>query len=251
VRKKIIIGNWKMHKTQAAAKVFAKETVDLVARAKQDGIILGVAPSYLSLEVVKKHNKRLIVAAQNVHQEEAGAFTGEISLPMLQEIKIGHVILGHSERRQYFNETDAALNLKVNRVLNAGLVPIFCVGETLSEFEAKLTKTVIARQITIGLAGINPALVKKLIVAYEPVWSIGTGKNASPEIAQDICAFIRHELMKMYGKSKANQIHLLYGGSVKPENIKAYLSLQDVDGALVGGASLEVASFTKLVMNLK
>ena len=191
----------------------------------------------------------MIVAAQNCHFKENGAFTGEISIPMLEEIGIDWVIIGHSERRTYDNETNEKCNLKIKALLAKDMVPVYCVGETLAQFEAGQTKEVVGTQVRDGLKDLTKEQVKKLVVAYEPVWSIGTGKNASTEIAQDICKFIRDELRELFAEV-ADEIRILYGGSVKPENIKAYLSCPDVDGALVGGASLKIDSYEALLNNI-
>ena len=249
-RRKLLMGNWKMNKTSAEAKEFAIAAKPLAQLAKANKIDLGVAPTYLSLQVTRaKAAKSMIVAAQNCHFKESGAYTGEVSIPMLKEMKINWVILGHSERRAYDNETSEKCNLKIKALLANDMTPLYCVGETLEEFEAGKTKEVVGEQIRKGLEGLSEEDGKKLVIAYEPVWSIGTGKNASTEIAQDVCHFIRKILKECVGKS-ASKIRILYGGSVKPENIKAYLSCPDVDGALVGGASLKIDSYTKLLVEI-
>lgn len=249
-RRKLLMGNWKMNKLASEAKEFAVAAKPLAQLAKANKIDLGVAPTYLSLQVTRKAAaKSMIVAAQNVHYKESGAFTGEVSIPMLKEMKINWVILGHSERRAYDNETSEKCNLKIKALLANDMTPLYCVGETLEEFEAGRTKEVVGEQIRKGLEGLSEEDGKKLVIAYEPVWSIGTGKNASTEIAQDVCNFIRKVLKECVGKS-ASKIRILYGGSVKPENIKAYLSCPDVDGALVGGASLKIDSYTNLLKEI-
>lgn len=240
-----------MNKTIAEAKEFALASNELALLAKEHGIDLGVAPVYLGLETVKKHaNPYMIVASQNVHAKESGAFTGEISIPMLQEIGIDWCLIGHSERRTYDNETNAKCNAKIVALIKANMVPVYCVGETLDEFEAGLTKKVVESQVREGLANLTSEEVKDIVVAYEPVWSIGTGKNASSAIAEDICGFIRSILKDMFNEEVAEGIRILYGGSVKPENVKEYLSLPNVDGALVGGASLKIDSYEKLLTNI-
>ena len=191
----------------------------------------------------------MIGAAQNCHYKESGAYTGEVSIPMLKEMKINWVILGHSERRAYDNETSEKCNLKIKALLANGMTPLYCVGETLDEFEAGRTKEVVGEQVRKGLEGLSEEDGKKLVIAYEPVWSIGTGKNASTEIAQDVCGYIRELLRELFGKV-AEEIRVLYGGSVKPENIKAYLSCPDIDGGLVGGASLKKESYEGLLTNI-
>ena len=248
-RRKLLFGNWKMNKTIAESKAFAKESKKLLKLATAKGVDIGVAPVYLSLETVRKTNPKLTVAAENCHFEDHGAFTGEISIPMLKEIGIDWVIIGHSERRTYFAETSETCNKKLLALQANNMTPIYCVGETLKEFEAKKTKKVIEEQVKVGLKGLDAAYVAKSVIAYEPVWSIGTGKNASKEIAEDICSYIRKLVDKLYGNVSKN-VRILYGGSVKPENVHAYLLEKDVDGALVGGASLKVDSFKALIENI-
>lgn len=239
-----------MNKTSAEAKQFALDTKELVELASKNNIDIGVAPTYLSLAAVKENaDKRMIVAAQNCHFKESGAFTGEISIPMLLEFGIDWVLIGHSERRAYDNETNLKCHDKIQALLANNMVPVYCVGETLAEFDAGRTKEVVSRQIKEGLEGFSADQVKRLVVAYEPVWSIGTGKNASTEIAQDVCGFIRELLREQFG-AVADEIRILYGGSVKPENIKAYLSCPDIDGGLVGGASLKRESYEGLLTNI-
>ncbi len=249
MRKKLLLGNWKMNKTLREAKKFAKESIEISTLAEQKNVDIGVAPAFLCLDAVRRANPNLIVAAQNLHHEKNGAFTGEVSIPMLQDIDVNWAIIGHSERRQYNNETSIMCNRKVLEMLKNEMVPVYCVGETLEEFEDGITKAVVREQIRVGLAGIDKANADKVVVAYEPIWSIGTGKNASKEIAQEICAFIRETLFDMFG-AISNDMRILYGGSVKPDNIKAYLSMKDVDGALVGGASLAIESFKALLENI-
>ena len=248
-RRKLLFGNWKMNKTIAESREFAKESKKLLEFANAKGVDIGVAPVYLSLAAVKEENPELTVAAENCHFEDHGAFTGEIAIPMLKEIGVDWVIIGHSERRTYFAETDETCNKKLLALEKAGMTPIFCVGETLQEYEAGQTKAVVKRQTLKGLEGLSKAFVENMVIAYEPVWSIGTGKNASKEIAQDICAFIRELVKEQYGDA-AEKVRILYGGSVKPENVHDYLLQKDVDGALVGGASLKVDSFKALIENI-
>ena len=248
-RRKLLFGNWKMNKTIAESREFAKASKELLAFADAKGVDIGVAPVYLSLSAVKEENPKLNVAAENCHYEDHGAFTGEIAIPMLQEIGVDWVIIGHSERRTYFGETDATCNKKLLALEKAGMTPIFCVGETLEEYEAGRTKEVVKCQTLKGLEGLGKQFVNDMVIAYEPVWSIGTGKNASKEIAQDICSFIRDLVKEQYGDAAEN-VRILYGGSVKPENVHDYLLQPDVDGALVGGASLKVDSFKALIENI-
>ena len=239
-----------MNKLSSEAKEFALLSRPLVDKAKTNNIDIGVAPTYLSLDAVKENaHLEMIIAAQNVHFNASGAFTGEISIPMLKEHNINWVIIGHSERRAYDNETNEKCNLKIKALIENNMVPVYCVGETLDQFEKGETKQVVSEQIKVGLKELRSEQVKDLVVAYEPVWSIGTGKNASTEIAQDVCHFIREELRELFG-AVADEIRILYGGSVKPENIKAYLACEDIDGALVGGASLKIESYEGLLNNL-
>ena len=249
-RRKLLFGNWKMNKTIAESREFAKESVKLLEFANQKGVDIGVAPVYLSLAAVKEENPKLTVAAENCHFEDHGAFTGEISIPMLQEIGINWVIIGHSERRTYYAETNESCNKKLLALEKAGMTPIYCVGETLAEYEAGRTKDVVKAQTLEGLKGLSKEFVGKSVIAYEPVWSIGTGKNASKEIAEDICGFIRELVKKEFGAEVSEKVRILYGGSVKPENVHDYLLQPNVDGALVGGASLKVDSFKALIENI-
>ena len=239
-----------MNKLASEAKEFALASKPLVALAHKNNIDLGVAPTYLSLATVKEFaDKGMIVAAQNVHFADHGAYTGEVSIPMLQELGIDWVIIGHSERRGYDNETNEKCNAKITALVANGMVPVYCCGESLDTFEAGKTKEFVERQIRVGLSDLTANDMKKIVIAYEPIWSIGTGKNASAEIAQDICSFIREIVEDMFG-DVAEEVRILYGGSVKPENIKAYLSCRDVDGALVGGASLRIDSYEGLLTNI-
>lgn len=249
MRKKLLLGNWKMNKNCAEAREFAEATIGISKFAKENGILVGVAPTYLALKTVKDHNSELIVSAQNVHFAESGAYTGEISISMLQEIGIDTVIIGHSERRQYDNETNQKCNQKILRLVQNKMTAVYCVGETEKEFDQNLTKAVVEKQLKEGLKDLKPEDLQYLVVAYEPVWSIGTGKNASKEIAQDVCAFIRNVVRELF-EEKAEELLILYGGSVKPENVYQYLNQEDIDGALVGGASLKVESFTEMINNL-
>lgn len=249
MRTKLLVGNWKMNKTRAEALEFAHASVDLIKFAHSKHIQIGVTPTYLSLDIVKKTNPALIVGAQNVHAKESGAFTGEISIPMLKEIGIDWSLVGHSERRTYYAETSASCNEKVLALLAHKMTPLYCVGETLAEFEAGATKKIVEEQVRVGLQGVSQEDAAKLVIAYEPVWSIGTGKNASKEIAEDVCAFIRKILADLFGKT-SEKIQILYGGSVKPTNIKEYMAQPNIDGALVGGASLAVDSFKQLIENI-
>ncbi len=247
MRKKLLLGNWKMNKTISEAKEFACLSIEMAKYAHKKGIDIGVAPTYLCLDVVRKNNSFLIVAAQNVNDQDFGAYTGEISVPMLEELGIRWSIVGHSERRTYNGETNTTCNAKLIRLLKSEMIPVYCVGETLKQYEAGETKAIVKQQIVEGFANISKEDAASVVVAYEPIWSIGTGKNASKEIAEDVCGFIRQTLQELYDKETADTIRILYGGSVKPDNIHAYLTMPDIDGALVGGASLKLDSFNELI----
>lgn len=243
MRKPIIVGNWKMNKTIAETKEF----VEAVDGKLNDKATWGIAAPYLALQAAREAAKNLVISAENCHFKDSGAFTGEISADMLKEINIEWVILGHSERRQYFGETDETVNAKTLKSLEKGLAPIVCVGETLEEYEAGTTKDVCKTQVTAAFKDVAEEDMEKVVIAYEPVWAIGTGKTATNEIAQDVCAYIREVLAAMFTQEVADKVRIQYGGSVKPETLKELLEQPDIDGALVGGASLEVASFLAMV----
>ncbi len=247
MRKKVIAANWKMYKTPAQAREFLDAFLPLVEGHDRDEIV--VCPTYLALDaaIQATRGSNVAVGAQDLHWEKEGAFTGEISAHMLVDIGVTHVIIGHSERRQYFGETDDTVNVKFKSALEAGLTPIVCVGEVLEEREAGLTDDVLRRQCVRAFYKISAKKAAKLVVAYEPVWAIGTGKTATPEIASDAHIIIRGEAAKAFGQEFADQLRILYGGSVKPENAKALMSQEEIDGALVGGASLDPKSFAAIV----
>ena len=246
-RKKVIAANWKMYKTPEQASAFFQEFLPLVAGHDRDEIV--VCPPYIDLHtaVAAAKGSNVLVGAQNMHWEKEGAFTGEISAPMLNAIGVTHVILGHSERRQYFNETDDTVNRKLEYALESGLTPIVCVGEVLEEREAGLTEDVLRRQCMRAFNGISARKAAKMTIAYEPVWAIGTGKTATPAMAADAHAVIRHEAAKAFGDDFAAALRILYGGSVKTENCNLLMCEEEIDGALVGGASLDPNSFAKIV----
>ena len=246
MRKKIIIGNWKLNKTQKESLEFLKELKKLKVNSD---IEFGVAPTFTSLSTVDaKRVKGLKLAAQNVSDKDNGAFTGEVSIDMLKENNVEYVILGHSERREIFKEDDVLINSKTKHTLENGLKPILCVGESLKEREADKTAVVVTKQLKANLKDIDANNVKKIVIAYEPIWAIGTGKTATAEQAQSVCKLIRDLIEKMYDKDTAEAIRIQYGGSVKPENVKEILGQDDIDGALVGGASLDAKSFSKLLV---
>jgi len=250
MRQKILVGNWKMNKTTGETRSFGKASLTFLKKASQHNVVLGVAPSFISLSPLKKSNPELLVFSQNVYFEEKGAFTGEISIPMLQDVSADGALVGHSERRAYFKEDNILCNKKVKKLLSSGMMALYCVGETLGEYESGQTKAIVAEQIRVGLSGLASFDASKLIIAYEPVWSIGTGKNASKEIASDVIGYIRDLLSEMFTEATAASIHILYGGSVKPNNVRDYLLAPNIDGALVGGASLEIESFEALLDNI-
>jgi triosephosphate isomerase (TIM) len=247
VRKKVIAANWKMFKTPEQTRDFFHDFLPLVAAHDRDEIV--VCPPFLDIpvavEAVKDSN--VVIGAQDVHWEKEGAYTGEICSSMLLAAGVTHVIIGHSERRQYFGETDDIVNLKLKTALEVGLTPIVCAGEVLEEREAGLTEDVLRRQCLRAFHAISGKKAGKLIVAYEPVWAIGTGKTATPQMASDAHALIRTEASKAFGEAFAAQLRILYGGSVKPENAKALMTEAEIDGALVGGASLDPRSFAAIV----
>ena len=246
-RKKLIAANWKMYKTPDEAREYFSNFLPLVENHERDEIV--VCPTYLCIDAAVKatQNSSVAVGAQDVHWEKEGAFTGEINAAMLVAVGATHVIIGHSERRQHFGETDDTVNLKLKSSLEAGLTPIVCVGEVLEEREAGLTDDVLRRQCLRAFHAISAKKAAKLVVAYEPVWAIGTGKTATPQMAADAHAIIRGEAAKAFGQEFADGLRILYGGSVKPENATALMSEEEIDGALVGGASLDPKSFAAIV----
>lgn len=242
-----IAGNWKMNKT-------VNEAVDLVTNLKVllsnvRGVEVAVAPPYPALYAVGRalQGSFIHLAAQNLFWEERGAFTGEVSAPMLKDVGCEYVIVGHSERRQYFGETDETVNRRLKAALGHGLKPIFCVGETLKDREEGKTFSVIETQLEGGLKDLTEEVLFRCVIAYEPVWAIGTGKTATPEQAQEVHRFIREKLTKLYSKAVAEALRIQYGGSVTPENVKGLMEQEDIDGALVGGASLKAEAFADIV----
>jgi triosephosphate isomerase len=246
-RKKLIAGNWKMYKTPEETSAFFWEFLPLVAGHTRDEI--AVCPPFVDLQnaVAAAAGSNVFVGAQNMHWEKEGAFTGEISAPMLNAIGVTHVIIGHSERRQYFNETDDTVNRKLELALESGLTPIVCVGEVLEEREAGLTADVLRRQCMRAFNGISAKKAARMTIAYEPVWAIGTGVTATPETAADAHSVIRHEAAKAFGDDFAANLRILYGGSVKPDNCPSLMCQEEIDGALVGGASLTPQNFAEIV----
>lgn len=247
MRKPIIAGNWKMHNTMAAGTKLAKELHALVKDVEDVEIV--VCPTFTALAAVKEaiRGTNIKLGAQNMHWEEKGAFTGEISAPMLQEIGMDYVIIGHSERRQHFGETDETVNKRARAVVASGMTPIVCFGEPLEIREAGTTKDYISKQVKSGLADFTAEQIGKIVLAYEPLWAIGTGHTASADQANEICAFIREMVEHKFGKEAAEKVRIQYGGSVKPDNIAELMSKSDVDGALVGGAALKAEDFSKII----
>jgi triosephosphate isomerase len=245
-RRPFIAGNWKMHKTIAEAEDLIAQLLPRVGAVEDVDVV--ICPPYLALQaaVDSTRGSALQVYAQNMHEKDAGAFTGEVSAPMLIEVDVQGVILGHSERRQLYNETDRALQLKVPRALEAGLIPILCVGETEEERERGDTERKLRHQVQEALEKVPADRLHEVVVAYEPIWAIGTGLVATSEQAQDAIAFVR-ALVQGFGKEAGNQVRILYGGSLKPDSAPELLGLPDVDGALIGGASLEADSFSTIV----
>ncbi len=248
MRKPVIAGNWKMYKLLSEAVDTALALKPLVANANHCEVV--IAPVFTALKTVadRLEGSNILVAAQDCAAESKhGAHTGEVAADMIKDAGCSHVIVGHSERRQFYGETDESVNLKAKSVLQAGLIAIVCVGETLSEREAGSAQSVVQTQLIKGLDGLTVADTERIIIAYEPVWAIGTGKTATPEQAQEMHSFLRNCIAEMHGNNVASAIRILYGGSVKPDNIDALMANEDVDGALVGGASLEAESFAKIV----
>jgi triosephosphate isomerase (TIM) len=243
MRKKFIAGNWKMFTTSAAAEQLAIEVVN--GLGKETRITIAICPPFTYLERVAAilRGSQVELGAQNLYPEKEGAFTGEVSPTMLVDVGCRHVILGHSERRHKLGETDAFINRKVHAALSAGLHVILCVGETLEEREANQTEKILDTQLNIGLAGVSAEVLNRLVLAYEPVWAIGTGKNATPDQAQEAHAFLRRRVGDLCGPKAAENLLIQYGGSVKPDNARSLLTQPDVDGALVGGASLQAGQF--------
>lgn len=246
-RKKMIAGNWKMYKTSDEARDFFRDFLPLVAGHSRDEIV--ICPSYTSVQaaIEAARGSNAAIGVQNVHWKADGAYTGEISAPMLLCLGVTHVIIGHSERRQYFGETDDTVNLRLKTALEAGLTPICCVGEVLEEREAGATDDVLRRQCVRAFHAISAKKAAKMVVAYEPVWAIGTGKTATPEIAAEAHMVIRREATEIFGEQFAANLRILYGGSVKADNASTLMAQEEIDGALVGGASLDPKSFAAIV----
>lgn len=247
LRLPIIAGNWKMFKTVAEAKTLVSGLAEKLAGV--EGVEIVVCPPFTALSSVAEllKDSNIAVGAQDLFWEEEGAFTGEVSPLMLKEIGCKYVIIGHSERRQYFGETDEQVNKKAKAALKHGLAPIICVGETLEQHDAGKTETLVASQVEKALAGIEKGNITKVVIAYEPIWAIGTGRSSTGEDANQVVALIRKTIARDFGEDLAAKVRIQYGGSVKPNNIKEFMSQPEIDGALVGGASLKVDSFTSII----
>ena len=247
MRRFVIAGNWKMHKKTEEAVNLALELVPLMSDVRSVDVVL--CPPFTALDAVGQvlRTSGLYLGSQNMHYEDEGAFTGEVAPAMLLPLGVTHAILGHSERRQLFGEDDTLINLKVRKAVTVGLIPILCVGETLEEREGGITEEVVGRQLDGGLEEVKIADPEELIVAYEPIWAIGTGRTATPEQAQEVHAYIRARLTQFFGAETAGKMRIQYGGSVKPDNAGELMAQPDIDGALVGGASLDAAGFAEIV----
>jgi triosephosphate isomerase (TIM) len=246
-RKKLIAANWKMYKTPAEAKAFVDAFLPLIAGHTRDEIALFPSPVLLPTVIAAAKGSAVAIGAQNIHFAEEGAYTGETSIGQLKAVGGTHTLIGHSERRQYFAETDEIVNKKLHTALKHRIVRVVCIGEVLAEREAGKTEHVLKTQVTGAFAGTTPEAAASIVIAYEPVWAIGTGKTATPEMAADAHRIIRAEVAKILSPNVAAHMRILYGGSVKPENATALMSQPEIDGALVGGASLKPDSFTAIV----
>ena len=246
-RKTIIAGNWKMNKTVSDTRAFAEEFKALLGKPKWCEVVLCVPAVNISAALRLFKDTRVAIGAQNLHYEDHGAFTGEVSAEMLKDLGVKYVIIGHSERRQYYNETDFTVNKKVHAALEAGLRPIVCVGESLEQRELGVTMELIAYQVKAALAGVPAEKMRHVVIAYEPLWAIGTGKTATAEQAGEVCEAIRTVIRKLYGARLARAVTIQYGGSMNAKNAAELLAQDDVDGGLIGGASLKPADFMAII----
>lgn len=246
MRRPIIAGNWKMHKTPSEAVQLVEELKPLV---KDTDVEVVVCPPFVCLYAVKQalEGSNIELGAQNMHWENQGAYTGEVSPVMLKELGVEYVIIGHSERREYFAETDETVNKKVHAAFAHGLTPIVCVGETLEQRDQGITKDVVDRQTRAALKGLDAADAEKIVIAYEPIWAIGTGRTASAEDANEVIGYIREIIAELFGESVANKVRIQYGGSMKASNAKELMSMPEIDGGLIGSASLKAEEFSKIV----
>ena len=246
-RKTIIAGNWKMNKTASDTKKFAEELKAVMPKAKWCDVVVCVPAVNIQAAIKAFKDTRVSVGAQNVFYEKSGAYTGEVSADMLKDLGVKYVIIGHSERRQYFGETDVTVNKKVHAALDAGLHPIICVGESLEQREMGITMELVALQVKAALSGVSAEKVRKCVIAYEPIWAIGTGKTATAEQAAEVCTLIRTTIRHLYGARIARSVTIQYGGSMKPANAAELLAQPDIDGGLIGGASLKSGDFAEIV----
>ena len=246
-RKTIIAGNWKMNKTLSETRAFAEELKPLLGKPKWCEVVLCVPYVNIPAAVRLFKECRVAIGAENVHYESHGAYTGEVSAEMLKELGVKYVIIGHSERRSYYNETDFTVNKKVHAALEAGLYPIVCVGESLEQRELGVTMELIALQLKSALAGVPAEKARKCVIAYEPVWAIGTGKTATAQQAAEVCTFIRSTIRHLYGARIARSVTVQYGGSMKPANAAELLAQPDIDGGLIGGAALDAGQFVDII----
>ncbi len=245
IRKKIIAGNWKMNKTPAEASAFIKQLKVIIKGGKNE-VVCAVPFVAIPTALTAARGSRIKIAAQNMHFEDKGAYTGEVSGSMLKEMGVSYVIIGHSERREYFGETDTTVNKKVKAAYGYGLKPIVCVGETLDQRDAGLTAELVRYQVKAAFVGVTAEQMKKTVIAYEPIWAIGTGRTATAEQAEEVCSIIRKTVREMYGKRVSSRVRIQYGGSVKASNAKELFSMEDIDGGLVGGASLKLDEFAAI-----
>lgn len=246
-RKTVIAGNWKMNMTASETKKFAEELKAIMPKAKWCDVVVCVPSVNISTAIRAFKDLRVSVGAENVFYEKSGAYTGEVSADMLKDLGVKYVIIGHSERRQMFGETDFSVNKKVIAALEAGLSPIICVGETLDQRELGVTMELIALQLKSALAGVPAEKVRKCVIAYEPVWAIGTGKTATAQQAAEVCTFIRSTIRHLYGARIARSVTIQYGGSMKPSNAAELLAQPDIDGGLIGGAALDAGQFVEII----
>ena len=246
-RKTIIAGNWKMNKTLSETKAFAESIKPLLGKHKWCEVVLCVPAVNIPGAVKAFKDTRVAIGGENCHYEASGAFTGEVTVEMLKEVGAKYVIIGHSERRQYYNETDITVNKKTHAALAAGLRPIVCVGESLEQREMGVTEELISYQVKMALSGLNESQVRRVVIAYEPIWAIGTGKTATAEQAGDVCSHIRAIIRKEYGARVARAVTIQYGGSMNAKNAAELLAQPDIDGGLIGGASLKPEDFTTII----
>lgn len=250
-RKPIIAGNWKMNKTASEAKAFVEAVKNNIPSSDVVDSVIGAPALFLESMKAATEGTALKIAAQNSYFEDEGAFTGEVSPKALADLKVDYVIIGHSERREYFGETDEDINKKAKAIFNNGMIPIICCGETLEQREAGETDEFVAGQVKAALEGLSEEQIASSVVAYEPIWAIGTGKSSSAELANETCGVVRRAIAEVTSEEVAEKVRIQYGGSVKPENIAEYMAQEHIDGALVGGASLEADSFLELLEAVK